>query len=113
MEQISDSGVDGRRRRRSREQVEELVVEFGSSGLKRSEFCRLKGLALNTLQRHLVWPKRELKAGNGLVKVELKKGEASGDGVINVWLGGSRRIEVTRNFDSETLRRVVRVLEEN
>jgi hypothetical protein len=57
MEQISDSGVDKRRRRRSREQVEELVVEFGSSGMKRSEFCRLKGLALNTLQRHLVRPK--------------------------------------------------------
>jgi hypothetical protein len=44
--------------------------------------------------------------------VELKKGEASGDGVINVWLALGRRIEVTRNFDSETLQRVVRVLEE-
>jgi hypothetical protein len=113
MEQISDSGVDGRRRRRSREQVEELVREFGSSGMKRSEFCRLKGLALNTLQRHLNRPKRELKGGNGLVKVELKKGEASLDGVINIWVAGSRRIEVSRNFDSATLRRVVWVLEEN
>jgi hypothetical protein len=112
MEQISDGRVNGRGCRRSREQVEELVREFGSSGMKRSEFCRLKGLALNTLQRHLRQPERNLRA-NGLVKVELKKGGASGDGVINVWLGGKRRIEVTRNFDSETLRRVVWVLEEN
>jgi hypothetical protein len=113
MEQISESGVEGRRRRRSREEVEELVREFGASGMKRWEFCRLKGLALNTLQRHLSQRKRDLKGGNGVVKVELKKSEASGDGVINVWLAHGRRIEVGRNFDAETLQRVVWILEEN
>jgi hypothetical protein len=47
---IVQSRVDRRRRRRGREEVEELVQEFGSSGMKRSEFCRLKGLALNPFQ---------------------------------------------------------------
>ena len=39
------------RRRRTRQEVQRLVSEFGTSGLARSEFCRIHGMTLNTLQR--------------------------------------------------------------
>ena len=40
------------RKRRSREEVRRLVVEFEASGSRPAEFCRNHGLALSTLQRH-------------------------------------------------------------
>jgi len=40
------------RRRRSRQEVEQLVAEYESSGLSRSEFCRERGLGLSTLDRY-------------------------------------------------------------
>lgn len=42
-----------RRKRRSREEVKRLADEFEASGSDRAEFCRDRGLALSTLQRHL------------------------------------------------------------
>ena len=41
------------RRRRSREEVERLAIEFEASGLRLMEFCRKHGLPPSTLQRHL------------------------------------------------------------
>src|SRR5260370_20876884 len=41
------------RRRRTRQEVQRLVSEFGTSGLSRSEFCRIHGMTLSTLQRGL------------------------------------------------------------
>jgi hypothetical protein len=41
------------RKRRSREEIKRLVLEFEASGLRQNEFCRNHGLALNTLQRQL------------------------------------------------------------
>jgi hypothetical protein len=41
------------RKRRSSEEVKGLVVEFEASGLRCSEFCRDRGMALSTLRRHL------------------------------------------------------------
>ena len=40
------------RRRRSRQEVEQLIAEYESSGLSRSEFCRERGLSLSTLSRY-------------------------------------------------------------
>jgi hypothetical protein len=39
------------RKRRSSEEIKRLVAEFEASGLRQSEFCRGRGLALSTLQR--------------------------------------------------------------
>jgi hypothetical protein len=36
------------RRRRSRQEVEQLVAEYESSGLSQNEFCRDRGLALSS-----------------------------------------------------------------
>jgi hypothetical protein len=40
-------------KRRTRADVQQLVAEFVSSGMRRSEFCRSQGLSFGTLNRHL------------------------------------------------------------
>jgi hypothetical protein len=40
-------------KRRSRKEIQRQIMEFESSGLRRSEFFRENGLALSTLQRQL------------------------------------------------------------
>ena len=106
------------RKRRSRGEVKRLVAEFEVSGIQRNEFCRTRGIALSTLQRHL---KRHgsgvgrAKADNRLVAVELSGQEPKRNSqracALEVVLPGGRRIEVRREFDSATLGRVVKVLE--
>jgi transposase-like protein len=60
-------------KRRSREEIQRLMMEFESSGLRQNEFCRKHGLELSTLQRQL--RKRRVDQGdaqsNRLVAVEL------------------------------------------
>src|SRR5580692_12424739 len=57
---IESQEVSGRKRR-SREEIQRLMMEFESSGLRQNEFCRKHGLALSTLQRQL--KKRRLDQG--------------------------------------------------
>ena len=52
-------GVSGGQRR-SRREINQLVVEFESSGLRPSEFCHQHGLALSTLQRGIKRRRREV-----------------------------------------------------
>ena len=111
---IESQEVSGRKRR-SREEIQRLMMEFESSGLRQNEFCRKHGLALSTLQRQL--KKRRLDQGEAkssrLVAVELaSKGRGGNNRTLEVVLASGRRIEVRRDFDSETLLRVVEVLEE-
>ena len=40
-------------KRRTRAEVQQLVAEFVSSGMRRSEFCQSRGLSFSTLDRHL------------------------------------------------------------
>src|SRR5260370_7176379 len=51
MQRENEAGGSGQGR--SREEVRRLVDEFEASGSGRAEFCRSRGLALGTLQRHL------------------------------------------------------------
>jgi hypothetical protein len=105
-------------KRRSREEIQRLMLEFESSGSRQNEFCRKHGLALSTLQRRL--KKRRLDQGEAkssrLVAVELASKRRDGNNrtlcALEVVLASGRRIEVRRDFDSETLLRVVEVLEE-
>jgi transposase-like protein len=106
------------RKRRSSEEVKRLVVEFKASGLRRNEFCRIHGMALSTLRRHLKnhgSGKAGVKAGCQLMAVELPRpGWDRNPGTacaLEVVLSSGRRIEVRREFDSATLGRVVKVLE--
>src|SRR5213078_2497581 len=94
-------------KRRTRAEVQQLVAEFVSSGLRRSEFCRSRGLSFGTLDRHLKkrrWKRkrRAASAAGRLVPVELaaRKSPTQHEpscGLALV-LPGGRRIEVHPDF---------------
>jgi len=103
-------------RRRSRQEVDQLVAEYESSGLSRDEFCRERGVGLSTLDRYRTRRKGQPQAGgNALLAVEVSTPGAAptagtGSALVAVLRGG-RRIEVGRGFDTRSLEQLVRVLE--
>ena len=104
------------RRRRSRQEVEQVVAEYESSGLSRIEFCRERGVALSTLGRYRSRQQRQASAGsNALLDVEVcgrvPAPIAAGGSALAVVLRSGRRIEVGRGFDAGALEQLVRVLE--
>jgi hypothetical protein len=108
------------RRRRTRAEIQQLVAEFVSSGVRRSEFCRSRGLSFSTLDRHLKKRRGKRKrssapADGQLVPVEwaIRKSvsESESSCGLVVVLSGGRRIEVQRDFDGPTFERLVSVLE--
>jgi hypothetical protein len=111
-----ETGVPAQRRR-TPEEIEQIVAGFADSGLNRTEFCRRHRLSLGTLKLYL---KRQAqgKTGavdDGLVAVELGTESAtnrhSGGGLALVLLRG-RRIEVETGFDAPTLERLIILLEQ-
>jgi hypothetical protein len=107
-------------KRRTRAEVQQLVAEFVSSGMRRSEFCRTRRLSFGTLNRHLKkrrWQKksRASSSTSRLVSVEVaargspKQQELSCG--LAVVLPGGRRIEVHPDFDTNTFERLVNALE--
>jgi hypothetical protein len=116
---MTESEVVGLGKRRSRREINRLVVEFESSGLRQSEFCHKHGLALGTLQRGLKRRRREVgrqSEGNPLLEVKLARTKVDRSGpetcALEVVLAKGRRIEVKRDFDAETLARLIQTLEE-
>jgi len=113
---MTEEQVCAVRRRRSRQEVEQLVAEYESSGLSRVAFCRERGLALSTLGRYRSRRERLAPAGsNALLAVEVSGrapacGAAMGS-ALAVVLRGGRRIEVGRGFDTGALEQLVRLLE--
>jgi hypothetical protein len=107
-------------RRRTRAEIRQLVAEFLGSGMRRSEFCRNRGLSFGTLNRHLKkqrWKRRSRKASSAsrLVSVGLaaRKSPTQYEPScgLAVVLSGGRRIEVHPDFDTNTLERLVTALE--
>ena len=95
------------------------MAEFETSGLRRSEFCQKHHLALGTLQRGLRRRRTEVEGqseGRRLVEVKMagiqRNGSGPGSCSLEVVLAEGRRIEVRRDFDAETLTRLIRTLEE-
>ena len=115
MTEIEEVGL---RKRRSGQEIKRLVTEFESSGLRRSEFCRKHNLALGTLLRGLRRRRMEVEGQREGKLVEVKmagiqrNGSGPGTCSLEVVLAAGRRIEVRRNFDAETLARLIRTLEE-
>jgi hypothetical protein len=107
------------RKRRTQAEIEQLVTEFLSSGMREMEFCRSRGLSWDTLNRYLKKQghKRERRgAGSRLVRVEVvgKKGRGGEGGKrtgLTVVVGRGRKIEIEVGFDGATLEQVVAVLE--
>jgi predicted transcriptional regulator len=100
-----------RRTRRTGKEVRRLVEEFISGGMKRSEFCRTRGLSPGTLQRHLKGGKQRARQIPRLVAVELEQKAAQKANAIEVVLARGRRVEVRPGFDATTLQAVIAVLE--
>jgi hypothetical protein len=100
-----------RRARRSGREVQRLVEEFISGGLKCSEFCRLRGLSPGTLRRHLKAGKQAGRQTSRLVAVELEQKAAQSANAIEVVLARGRRVEVRPGFDATTLQALIGVLE--
>ena len=103
-------------RRRSRQEVEQVVAEFESSGLSRIEFCRQRGLALSTLGRYRKRQERQAPTGSSALLAVEVSGRAAGPfaatgSALVVLLRGGHRIEVGRGFDTGALEQLVRVLE--
>lgn len=107
-------------RRRTREEIQLLVAEFLSSGLRRTEFCRSRGLSFGTLDRHLKkqgWKKKSKKAFSSgrLLPVELAARKSpthhEPSCALAVVISGGRRIEVRPEFDTNTFERLVSALE--
>jgi hypothetical protein len=104
------------RRRRSRAETEQLVAEYGASGMSQVEFCRKWGLSLATLARYR---KRQAQgspvAGNRWVEVKESAGPTAlggpaGSGLA-VALPSGCRIEIGRGFDAHALAQLLGVLE--
>ena len=95
------------------------MAEFVSSGMRRSEFCRSRGLGLSTLDRHLKkqrWKRKRRSAPGGgqLVPVELaarKPADSESSCRLAVVLLGGRKIEVHDGFDAHTFERLMSALE--
>jgi len=106
-------------KRRTRAEVQQLVAEFVSSGMRRSEFCQSRGLSFSTLDRHLKkrrWKRRRRPVSSAdLVKVELAARKSPmqhrASCGLAVVLPDGRRIEVPHDFDTGTFERLMSVLE--
>jgi hypothetical protein len=103
-------------KRRTREEIRQIVSEFASSGMQQSEFCGSRGISRSTLDRHLRKQRAQdqaSRAGNRLLAVEIRTASgrsASSSGLV-VGLTSGRRIEVNRGFDAATLERLLTVLD--
>ena len=105
---------EGRKKRRSRAEGEELAREFEKSGLSRKAFSVENGLSVHTLDVYRKRLGRKPVGGgvaNRLVAVEIAKPLPAISGELTVALSNGRRIEVKRGFDGDTLERLVTLLE--
>jgi hypothetical protein len=110
-------------RRRGRAEIQRLVDLYRSSGMERIEFCRSHEMSLSTLNRNL---KKQQKEQSRIVRKDVERSRlvavelgatvsaiADGklSGALTVLLANGRRVDVCRDFDGETLTRLLTVLE--
>ena len=93
-------------KRRTRAEVQQLVAEFVSSGMQRSEFCQSRGLSFSTLDRHLKkrrWKRRRrtVSSAGRFVKVELATNKSPTQAGTELWVG--RGAAVPREEESQAI----------
>ena len=101
------------RRRRSRAEAEQIVLEYEASGLTQQEYCKRKGISAKTLARYLTRHRQaaaKKSTSQRWVSVEVAA-QSNGSSELVLLLSNGRRIEVKRGFDATTLRQLVSVLE--
>jgi len=112
------SGSGAARRHRSLEEKAEILSEHRRSGLSLLAFARKRGLCYASLVR---WRSRQHPGGSALVRsgigsdpgfvpVRIESEVGSGDYVLS-WEEG-RSLKIPRQFDAQSLRRLLGVLEE-
>lgn len=96
-------------RRRSTEEVRQIVEQFAASGLSQREFSQQTGIKLSTLGRYV---RREGRcdAPQQLVRVKLE-GPAAPDTGFVLMLGNGRRIASGWEFSDTALAKLIRVVE--
>jgi transposase-like protein len=104
-------------RRRTGEEIRQIMAEFASGGMPASEFCHRHGISRSTIHRYLR-KQREQNQGNGahgqFLAVELRPARANSpanSGGLTVGLANGQKIEVGRGFDGSTLERLLNILE--
>jgi len=94
-------------KRRSAQEIEQLLEQYRTSGLTQIEYCRQAGVALSTLGRHL---RRQNGTGQRLIRVRMGSAPEPDRGFVLV-LGNGRRIETGWRFSDAELARLIRVAE--
>jgi hypothetical protein len=95
-------------RRRSTEEIEQLLGQYRTSGLTQIEYCRQTGMVLSTLGRYL---RRSGVAPERLIRVNLESAVAEPVTGFALVLGNGRRIESGWRFGDAELARLIRVVE--
>jgi hypothetical protein len=115
---MSEERVVAQKVRRTAAEIEQMVSEYKSSGLNRSQFCQSRGLTFGVLNRYLERMRAAANSsatGDGLVAVEWAGKKASAERAsdcgLSVVLRSGREIAVNTGFDVATLQRLVEVLE--
>jgi hypothetical protein len=96
-------------RRRSAEEIQQVLAEYRATGLSQREFCEQTGMKLSTLGRYA---RREKRAGQPqqLVRVKVESPAEPGGGFV-LMLGNGRRIASGWEFGEPALARLIRVAE--
>ena len=112
---MTEQKVQTRARTRSRAEADALAADYEASGLSRQEFCQQRQVAFKTLARYLTQRRKRLAAvpseSTRLVRVQVKPPQGT-EGELTVMVPGGRRIVVPRGFDSDLLRQLLVVLEQ-
>jgi hypothetical protein len=101
------ANIKARRRRRSREEIAELVREFKDSGLTQRKFSESRGIALSVLQRSLKIERRVSQPK--LMAVQMEADEPT-NRALELMVGEDYRIKIGSGFSAATLRRPLEVL---
>lgn len=94
-------------RRRSAEEIEQLLSEYRASGMTQAGYCEQAGIALSTLSRHL---RRQGGGAQRLIRVNVASALDADRGFVLV-LGNGRRIESGWRFGDAELARLIRIAE--
>jgi hypothetical protein len=95
-------------RRRSTEEIEQVLEQYRTSGLTQIEYCRQTGMVLSTLGRYL--RRRSGVEQPSLIRVDVESSAEPEQGFTLV-LGNGRRIESGWQFGDAELARLIRVAE--
>jgi hypothetical protein len=102
-----------RRRRRSRQEITQILEEFDSSGMPAAGFAAERGLSLSTFRSWLRRRRDEVpsQVHPAFVPVTLETAGVAGEPSIEVVLGNRRRVLVPAGFDVDALAAMLPVID--